>query len=120
MFLKLLLNNGRYESFSIRKYLPITEMGMKFLHIPLRRGVDSGNDGLRSFGYGIILVLADFVHIAPQAGLAGRTKIGKRSFFCMGAMVAEKIVIGDDVVVGANSVVLKNVLTGSKILGVYH
>lgn len=64
--------------------------------------------------------VGNFSHIAPQAGLAGRVQVGKRTFICMGAVIAQTLTIGDDVTIGANSVVLKPVPNNSKILGVYH
>ncbi len=64
--------------------------------------------------------LGDFVHIAPKAAIAGRVTIGDESFVGIGAAVAEKLALGDRVIVGANSVVLANVPSDTRALGVWH
>lgn len=58
------------------------------------------------------------VHIAPQTVLAGNVRVGCRSFLGIGTKVIPQIVIGDDVITGAGSVVVSDVATGAKIAGV--
>lgn len=49
-----------------------------------------------------------FSHIAPNASLGGHARLGQRVLIGSGAVVLPSIVIGDDVVVGAGSVVNAN------------
>lgn len=53
--------------------------------------------------------IADTVHIAPGAVLAGNVKVGKMSFIGANAVVKQGIIIGNNVTVGAGTVVLKNI-----------
>ena len=48
-------------------------------------------------------VIEDFVSIAPSATLAGNVTIGFRSVISMGSLVRQKISVGKDSVLGANS-----------------
>jgi UDP-perosamine 4-acetyltransferase len=57
-------------------------------------------------------------HVAPQSALAGHVKIGKRSFLGIGAVVIPEMIIGDDVTVGAGSVIVSNICDGEKVMGV--
>ncbi len=65
-------------------------------------------------------VLEDFVHLAPRSTVAGRTRIGAESFVGMGTSIAQDLRIGAGAVIGANSVVLRNVAQNEKIVGVHH
>lgn len=49
--------------------------------------------------------LGHFVSMSPGAALAGGVQLGKRSSLGMNSSVRERTVIGDDVIVGANSFV---------------
>jgi sugar O-acyltransferase (sialic acid O-acetyltransferase NeuD family) len=63
-------------------------------------------------------VLADAVHVSPHATLAGAVTVGERSWIGAGATVIQQIEIGADVTVGAGSVVIRNVPSGSTVVGV--
>lgn len=52
--------------------------------------------------------IADFVHIAPGAVLAGNVMVGKGSFIGANAVIKQGVTIGENVVIGAGSVVLKD------------
>lgn len=56
-------------------------------------------------------------HIAPGAVLAGNVYVGKRSFVGANAVVKQGVRIGDDVVIGAGSVILKDIPDGSIFVG---
>lgn len=64
--------------------------------------------------------VGDFVHLAPQVVVAGRTTIGEGTFVGMNASIGHNIRIGRDAVIGAGSIVLRDVPDGAKVLGVYH
>ncbi|WP_354668599.1 acetyltransferase [Pseudoalteromonas sp. C2R02] len=55
------------------------------------------------------------VHISPNASLAGGVKIGNMSWVGIASCVRELISIGESIIIGAGSVVVKNVF----IKGVY-
>lgn len=57
-------------------------------------------------------------HVAPTCGLAGNVRVGAGAFLGIGAKVIPGIDIGADVIVGAGAVVVKNLLSGSKAMGV--
>lgn len=64
--------------------------------------------------------IGDFVHLAPGAVVAGRTKIGERTFVGMNACIADGLTIGSRAIIGAGSIVLADVPSGMKVLGVHH
>lgn len=47
--------------------------------------------------------LSDFSSLAPAATLAGNIRIGVRSSIGIGAKIREKVIVGDDSILGANS-----------------
>lgn len=59
-----------------------------------------------------------FSHIAPNASLGGHVKLGKRVLIGSGAVVLPSTVIGDDVTVGAGSVVNVNLLEPGTYAGI--
>ncbi|WP_412971522.1 acetyltransferase [Glaciecola sp. MF2-115] len=59
-------------------------------------------------------LLSDFVHLSPNATLAGGVKIGTRTWIGIGSTVKQLVSIGCDTVIGAGSTVLKNI--GSNIV----
>lgn len=61
--------------------------------------------------------IGDFSHVATGAVLCGDVSLGQRSFVGAGAVVKQCINIGDDVIIGAGAVVLKDVPSGTKIVG---
>jgi len=62
--------------------------------------------------------LADGCHIAPQATLGGAVSIGVRTLVGANATVLPRITIGSDTIVGAGSVVTKDLPDGVIALGV--
>lgn len=56
-------------------------------------------------------------YIIAKAELSGYVKIGKRTRVAPGACVKQRLTIGDDVIVGLGSVVLKNVSNGCTVFG---
>ena len=65
-------------------------------------------------------VLDDFCSIQPGANLTGRVHVGKRAYIGIGATLicrGEKLIIGDDAVVGGGSVVLHHVPAGQTVVG---
>lgn len=83
-----------------------------------------------SIGQGVIVntgssidheaAVGDYTHIAPKAVIAGRAKIGKGVFVGIGACIAQGLSIGDNSIIGAGSIVLKDVPANTKITGVHH
>lgn len=57
-------------------------------------------------------------HVAPHATLGGGVSIGARSLIGAGATVRPGVSIGDDCVVGAGAVVLRDVTSGTTVVGV--
>ncbi|MDG4949859.1 acetyltransferase [Weeksellaceae bacterium KMM 9724] len=62
-------------------------------------------------------VLDDFVHISPNASLAGNVKVGEATHIGIGACVIQGIKIGKFATVGAGSVVIKDVPDGATVVG---
>ncbi len=62
-------------------------------------------------------LIGDFVTIAPGSTLGGNVEIGDFSSVCLGASVIHGIKIGTETVVGANSLVLKNLEENSVYYG---
>lgn len=61
--------------------------------------------------------LEDGVHISPNASLAGGVKVGKHSWVGIGSQVKQMIMIGNNVVVGAGSTVIKNIPDFEIVIG---
>ncbi len=57
------------------------------------------------------------VHIAPASAIAGNTKIGKQAFIGLNATVIQGLNIGVDVIIGAGTVVVKDVVKNSTMVG---
>lgn len=53
-------------------------------------------------------IMLDYSSLAPGAVTGGKVEIGKRSAVCLGARVRDKLTIGADSVLGANSYLNKN------------
>ncbi len=64
--------------------------------------------------------ISDFVHLAPKTTIAGRVVIGSLTFVGIGAAVAQNLKIGERAMIGANSVILKDVPPDKKVVGVFH
>lgn len=61
--------------------------------------------------------LGDAVHICPGARLAGGTEVDDRAWIGVGSSVRQLIKVGADAVVGAGSVVVKNVHSDTVVVG---
>jgi len=62
-------------------------------------------------------VLDAYVTLAPGAVTAGTTRIGRRGFVGLNACISHGVVVGDDVVIGAGSAVLKSVEPRRVVVG---
>ena len=63
-------------------------------------------------------VIDDFVHISPNASVAGNVKVGEGTQIGMGATVIQGITIGKWAVVGAGTVIIENVPDYAVVVGV--
>lgn len=63
-------------------------------------------------------VLEDYVHISPNATLAGTVCIGRKTHIGVGACVKNNITIADNVVVGAGAVIVKDITDAGVYVGV--
>ncbi len=61
--------------------------------------------------------IEEAVHIAPASAIAGNTKIGKQAFIGLNATVIQGLNIGVDVIIGAGTVVVKDVVKNSTMVG---
>lgn len=64
------------------------------------------------------VVLADFVHVAVGAHLAGTVIVGERSWIGVGATVKNNVCICKDTVIGAGCVVVKDINEEGTYVGV--
>jgi sugar O-acyltransferase (sialic acid O-acetyltransferase NeuD family) len=63
-------------------------------------------------------VLEDGVHISPNAAMGGTVCIGKKTWVCVGSSIANNIKVGQEVVIGAGAVVIKDVPDKVLVAGV--
>jgi|SRR5690606_29946810 len=63
-------------------------------------------------------VISDFVEISPSVNVLGRVKIGAFSHIGANSTILPDITIGDNVLVGAGSVVTKDVPNNTLVMGV--
>lgn len=63
------------------------------------------------------VVVGDFSHVAPLAALGGGVQVGRRTLIGSGSRVLPGLRIGDDVVVGAGSVVCETLLEAGTYVG---
>ena len=61
--------------------------------------------------------LGSYVHISPNTTLCGGVSIDDNSWIGAGSVVRQQIYIGKDVVVGANSVVVKDIENSCIVVG---
>ena len=62
-------------------------------------------------------MLSDYVHISPNASIAGNVEIGEGSHIGIGAAVIPGVKIGNWVTVGAGAVVLKDIPDNATVVG---
>ncbi len=62
--------------------------------------------------------LADFVHVAPHATVAGGVEIGEGSWIGAGAVIKQGVKIGSWCMIGAGAVVVKDVPDNITVVGV--
>jgi sugar O-acyltransferase (sialic acid O-acetyltransferase NeuD family) len=62
-------------------------------------------------------IIDDYVHIAPNVSIAGGVKISNGSFIGIGSTIIHNINIGQWCIIGAGSVVIKDVNNFSKVVG---
>lgn len=63
-------------------------------------------------------VLEDGVELAPAATLCGLVHAEKYAWICAGATVLPRVNVGADAIVGAGAVVIKDVPSGTTVLGI--
>lgn len=61
--------------------------------------------------------ISDFVHLGPGSVLAGQVTVGRKTFIGANTVVKQGVCIGENVVVGAGSVVLKDIPNGEVWVG---
>jgi sugar O-acyltransferase (sialic acid O-acetyltransferase NeuD family) len=54
-------------------------------------------------------IIGDFVHLSPGAHLGGRVRVGNSSWIGLGASIINNIHIAEHTIIGAGSVVIRNV-----------
>jgi UDP-3-O-[3-hydroxymyristoyl] glucosamine N-acyltransferase len=57
------------------------------------------------------------VHISPNASLAGSVKVGCCSWICIGSNVRQSVTITDNVIIGAGSLVIRNINISGTYIG---
>ena len=61
--------------------------------------------------------IADFVHISPNASLAGNVTVEEGAHIGIGSSIIQGVTIGKWAVIGAGSVILKNVPDFATVVG---
>lgn len=62
-------------------------------------------------------VISDYVHISPNATLAGAVRVGRETWVGMGSCVKQLVKIGKQSVVGAGSTVISDIAAHSTVIG---
>jgi UDP-perosamine 4-acetyltransferase len=62
--------------------------------------------------------MGDFVHVAPGTAIAGSVCVGEATFCGCGCRVIDGLTIGHHVTIGAGAVVIRDVVSNSKVVGV--
>ena len=62
-------------------------------------------------------LIEDFVHISPNASLAGNIHVKKGAHIGIGANIIQGVTIGEMAIVGAGAVVLKDVPDNATVVG---
>lgn len=63
-------------------------------------------------------IIQEYVNLCPNVSIAGHTEIGKRTFVGIGSTIIDQISIENDVIIGAGSVVVNDILANCKVMGV--
>lgn len=77
-------------------------------HVMINRGALIGHHS----------TLEDYVTVQPGANIGGATRIGARAYIALGAQVLDRRVVGDGALVGAGSLVTRDVDANSQVMGV--
>jgi len=62
-------------------------------------------------------IIGDFVHISPNAALAGNARVGELTHIGISSSVIQGISIGSNCIIGAGSVAVKNIKNNKKAYG---
>lgn len=62
-------------------------------------------------------IIEDFVHLSPSVTLAGNITIKKRAQIGIGARIIPGVTIGEDAIIGAGTVVIRDVPDGATVVG---
>ena len=62
-------------------------------------------------------MIDDFAHICPNTALGGGVHVGRRSWIGIGSSIIQLKRIGDDVTVGAGSIIIRDVPNGQTVVG---
>ncbi|MFS3928314.1 acetyltransferase [Priestia flexa] len=63
-------------------------------------------------------ILQEGVHTSPGVNIGGTVRVGKRTWICIGASIINNINIGDDSIIAAGAVVIKDVPNNVLVAGV--
>lgn len=63
-------------------------------------------------------IVDDFVNICPRVSMAGHTEIGRKAYLGIGCTIIDAIRVGNEAVVGAGAVVIRDVMSGTVVAGV--
>ena len=64
------------------------------------------------------VIVGNHTHIAPHATICGRTQIGDNVFCGAGSTIIDKLIICDDVIIGAGAVVKEDITTPGTYVGI--
>jgi len=77
-------------------------------HVMINRGALIGHHS----------TLEDYVTVQPGANIGGATRIGARAYIALGAQVLDRRVVGEGALVGAGSLVTRDVEPNTQVMGV--
>jgi len=108
-----------HPSAVISQYANVGQGTVIFANVVVNAGVSIGQASILNTASTVDhdCILGDGVHISPGAHIAGGVCIGSRSWVGIGACVKQCLSIAEDVVVGAGSVVVKDIARGSVVMG---
>lgn len=61
--------------------------------------------------------IEDYVHISPGVNLAGTVRVGKSTWIGIGSIVSNNLYIRNECIIGAGSLVIKNIDSKGKFIG---